>query len=53
MTDNSMKAYLITDVIMLVMYILVLSFFTFVLVKVNMTKGTSDKCSINLMIVCL
>ena len=47
------KPEFVTAAIMLALYSLVLSFFTFVLVKVNKTKDVSDRCSINLMIVCL
>ena len=47
------KSDFITYTILLALYSLVLIFLTFVLVKVNKTKEVSDRCSINLMIVCL
>ena len=47
------KSNFIKATIMLAFNCIVLSFFTFVLVKVNKTKEVSDRCTINLMIVCL
>ena len=53
MSNIFTKANLMTSTILLAFYSLALTFLTFVLVKVNKTKKVTDRCSINLMLVCL